>query len=108
MKGIARKMTTFSITAGVLLGGSLALAPAGQAASPCGFYPLTTGNLGGGDDGNYEKGIYNHCTSNGSTVKIRVDYTYASEEFCVTAGETELYANPSLGALRYAVAIGGC
>ncbi|WP_445818937.1 DUF6355 family natural product biosynthesis protein [Arthrobacter sp. G119Y2] len=51
---------------------------------------------------------YTHCTSNGSTVKIRVDYTYASEEFCVTAGETELYANPSLGALRYAVAIGGC
>lgn len=108
MNNLMRKAAMFSITSGILLGGTLVLAPASQAASPCGFYPLTTGNVGGGDDGYYEKGIYNHCTSSGSTVKIRVDYTYASEEFCVTAGETELYANPNLGALRYATAIGSC
>ncbi|MGK4065914.1 DUF6355 family natural product biosynthesis protein [Rothia sp. HC945] len=73
----------------------------------CGWSPDFSSNVGGQDDGYYERGTYNHCAESG-TIKIKINYTYASEEKCVTNGETKLYANPDLGALRDAVAIGQC
>lgn len=80
-----------------VVSGSLVIASPASAASPCGFYPITTGNLGGGDDGYYEMGTYNNCKSDNAL--ITVSYTYASESACVTPGETPLFANPNLGAL---------
>lgn len=95
MKLATKLGTTLAIT-GAIMGGSLAFAAPAMAA-PCGFYPITTGNLGGGDDGHYEKGTYTNCKTDNA--RITVNYTYASEIFCVTPGETILYANPYLGAL---------
>ena len=104
---LKKVLSTLSLTALLSSGGLLVTAVPAYAA-PCGFSPVTTGNLGGGDDGNYEKGIYNHCSNDGTNTKIKVDYAYASQELCVTPGETELFANPNLGALRYAASIGRC
>ena len=95
MKLTTKLGTTLAITC-IALGGSLAFAAPAMAA-PCGFYPITTGNLGGGDDGYYEKGTYTNCRSN--NVTIAVNYTYASQALCVTPGETTLFADPNLGAL---------
>ncbi|MFJ4077132.1 hypothetical protein EDF28_0685 [Curtobacterium sp. PhB137] len=86
-----------ALAATMMLGGSLAVAGPANAASPCGFYPITTGNIGGGDDGHYEKGTYNNCKSD--PVQITVKYTYTSKSLCLSAGETTLFANPDYGAL---------
>ena len=77
-------------------------------ADVCGWSPSYTDHIGGQDDGYYEKGVYNHCDPKGGVIKIRIDYAYASEEKCVTAGKTTLYADPNKGALIKAVAIGPC
>lgn len=76
---------------------------------PCGFSPVGTSNIGGGEnDGHYEKAIYKHCTDDGNNVKIQIDYTYANDTFCVTPGETEFRANPDLGAIKNIFSIGSC
>jgi hypothetical protein len=89
-------MALATCSAAVVAAAVFGVAPA-HAASPCGFYPITTGSLGGGDDGHYEKGTYNNCKAKNATITVR--YTYTSQQMCVTPGETTLYANPDLGAL---------
>ena len=101
---LATKLATTLAIATIGLGGSLAFAAPAMAA-PCGFYPITTGNLGGGDDGHYEKGTYTNCKT--KNVTITVGYTYASNVICVTSGETILFADPNLGALTGAIWTGG-
>lgn len=75
-------------------------------AATCGFTGLTSSHIGGGDDGKYEEATYLNCDN--SNQKIRVNYFYASEERCVSPGETHLSASPNLGALVGAVRIGNC
>lgn len=96
-----------AIAASLLLAGSASIAGASAAsATACGFTGLTSSHLGGGDDGKYEEGTYLNCDK--SKQKIRVNYFYASEERCVSPGETHLSANPNLGALVGADKIGKC
>lgn len=98
-----------SFIAVVLSFGVLAPTHAEEAQRPCGFSPVATGNVGGGEsDKHYEKAIYNHCSHDGSNTKVQVDYTYANDVFCVTPGETEFRANPDLGAITNIFSIGGC
>lgn len=92
-----KRMAALAGVGVVIVGGAVLGAAPAQAASPCGFYPITTGSLGGGDDGHYEKGTYNNCKA--KNVTITVKYTYTKKQMCVTPGETTLYANPDLGAL---------
>ncbi|MFF3025723.1 DUF6355 family natural product biosynthesis protein [Microbacterium sp. NPDC057944] len=61
----------------------------------CGFTPKTTSALGSGQNGNYEKGIYNNCKS--KPVKIKVTYRYNTQTICVSPGQTTLYAQPTNG-----------
>ena len=95
--GRIRKLAASVVLTGMLIGGSLVAAAPAEAATPCGFYPITTGSLGGGEDGRYEKATYNNCKS--KPVKITVRYYYANRTMCVSPGTTTLYANPALGAL---------
>lgn len=75
------------------------------AAAVCGFSGVTTPGIGG-NVAPWEEEIYNHCGK--GNVKIRVQYYYAEQDFCVTPGETKLYANPYLGAVKFAYYIGAC
>ncbi|MFJ7751094.1 DUF6355 family natural product biosynthesis protein [Arthrobacter sp. NPDC097144] len=47
-----------------------------------------------------EAGTYFHCTDSNTPVKIHIEHTYASREMCVAPGETRLYADPAIGALK--------
>ena len=75
-------------------------------AAVCGFEGVTTDSIGGGDDGKYEAGKYNHRGTGNVTVQI--DYVYANERYCVTPGVTEFAANPNLGAVTNIYAVGEC
>lgn len=61
----------------------------------CGFTPQTTGALGSGANGNYEKGVYNNCKS--KPVKVKATYRYNTQTICLSPGKTTLYAQPSNG-----------
>lgn len=88
--------------------GGLVFSPilASAEAAVCGFQGTTTSHLGGGDDGYYERATYTNCTKKKQHISVK--YTYASRGMCVTPGKTTLYANPDLGALRGAKALGKC
>lgn len=106
MNTISRRISTLLIAALLSTIGAITFA-APSSAAVCGWTPLATDGLGGGsDDGNVQKGVYNHCGS--TNVEIRVQYHYASRDMCVTPGETILWANPNLGALQNAYYIGLC
>ncbi|GAA4962920.1 DUF6355 family natural product biosynthesis protein [Pseudonocardia tropica] len=68
-------------------------------AAKCGYSTLE-------NDTTNNKANYLNCTTGNQ--RIRVEYTYATEEMCVTPGDTPLFANPNLGAVRNAVPIGTC
>lgn len=107
MKKILKRSASVLAALSLLSGGALVLSAPAANAAVCGWSPLTTPGVGGGsDDKDVQKGIYNHC-GNGN-VKIRVVYHYATKDFCVSPGETTLWANPNLGALHNAYYIGGC
>lgn len=60
----------------------------------------------GEDDGYSNKATYTNCSDRNE--KIEVEYTYAKEKMYVSPGGTTLYANPNLGAVRNAHAVGSC
>lgn len=91
-----RALATCGIGLLIAAGGSVVSASAASA-DACGFTPTTTNNLGGGDDGKYEKGSYNNCKD--KPVKITVKYFYTQETMCVSVGKSELFAHPHKGAL---------
>lgn len=103
MAKILRMAAVASVAMAFGVGGLVAAAPA--SAAVCGFQGVPTPGLGG-NQAPWEEAIYNHCGK--GNVKIRVQYYYADRDFCVTPGETRLYANPNLGALKFAYYIGGC
>lgn len=73
-----------SATAGVV-----AATPA--AAAPCGFYETSS------------DAYYNHCTSDGSRVVIKVEVAYAADyERCVGPGVTWLGSASKIQGARYA------
>ncbi|ALE72090.1 hypothetical protein Ae168Ps1_2659c [Pseudonocardia sp. Ae168_Ps1] len=80
--------------------GTAVVAGAGTAeAAKCGYSTLE-------NDTTNNKANYLNCSPGNE--RIRVEYTYATEEKCVTPGDTPLFANPDLGAVRNAVPIGTC
>ena len=89
-----------------LLAGGVTMAAAPAQAAVCGFEGVTTDSWGGGDDGKYEAGRYNHCGT--GNIKVQIDYVYANETKCVTPGVTEFAANPNLGAVTNIFAVGKC
>lgn len=99
-KKIAAAMTAVAVSFNALY-----LAPLASAAV-CGFDGVTSGNLGGGDDGWYEEAIYTNC--NNHNVRIKVNHFYASKERCVTPGESRLSADPEIGSLVGAEELGPC
>lgn len=102
---IRRKIQAISASAALISAVAfVGISPA--SAAVCGFTGLTSSHIGGGDDGKYEEGTYLNCDS--TNQKIQVNYFYASEERCVSPGETHLSANPNLGALTGASKIGSC
>lgn len=98
-----RKMNALILSVS-LTGAGVAAGSGIASAAVCGFTGITSGNLGGGDDGHYEEGNYLNCRPIND--KIRVDYTYFSEERCASPGNTHLSANPNYGALTGAVRVG--
>lgn len=85
------------ISLGIAVGGA-AMFAAPASAAVCGFTPITSNAVGGGDDGRYEAGVYNHCGSS-SNLSVQVNYYYMHEFACVTPGETTFTAHPNKGAL---------
>lgn len=75
-------------------------------AAVCGFQGLNSGGFGAGRGGNYAEALYTNCTKKNQ--KVRITYYYASRSQCFSPGQTKIYANPDLGALRGAKVIGSC
>ena len=103
---ISRKRICSLALGAALVTGGIATGIAPANAAVCGFEGVTSGNIGGGNDGKYEAGNYNHC-GEGNT-KIQIDYVYANEKKCVTPGVTQFAANPNLGAITNIFSIGTC
>lgn len=91
-----QRAVSVALGASLLAGGFAATTVPAQAAV-CGFEGVTTDSWGGGDDGKYEAGKYNHCGD--GNIQVQVDYVYANGKHCVTPGVTEFAANPHLGAV---------
>ena len=92
-----------TLSSTVVLGVALA---ASANAAVCGFQGLNSGGLAAGTRGNYAEALYTNCTKKNQ--KVRVVYYYASRNQCFSPGQTKIYANPDLGALRGAKVIGSC
>ncbi|MGQ3383985.1 DUF6355 family natural product biosynthesis protein [Glutamicibacter sp. TV12E] len=104
MRGTGLLVTGLFLAAG----STLALSAQPSNAAVCGFLGEGTSGLGGGsDDKDLQKGTYMHCAKKGN-VKIHVDYHYGYKEMCVTPGETTLWADYALGALKNAYYVGSC
>lgn len=104
MKNFKRVGATLSVATALVMGGLVTTA-APSFAAVCGFQGTPTPGIGG-NVAPWEEANYNHCGT--GNVKIRVQYYYAERDYCVTPGNTTLYANPNLGALKFAYYIGAC
>lgn len=98
MPAVTRRVLA-GVVAALAVGPAVVVGAGTASAAKCGYSTLE-------NDTTNNKANYLNCSPGNE--RIRVEYTYATQEMCVTPGDTPLFANPNLGAVRNAVPIGSC